>query len=60
VEQVVTEIDRLKKALTLMYDKWENGTSCYENPEECEGFLGFAFKLTQKEEKEILSLIVED
>lgn len=41
----------------MLYDKWENGDSCYEDPETCGGFLGLAFKLSQEEENQVLALI---
>jgi hypothetical protein len=36
-------IATLEKALTMLYDKWENGDGCYEDPETYGGFLGNAF-----------------
>lgn len=55
------EIAALEEALALMYDKWENGVSCYEADEEgdcSEGSsLGNAFKLSEKEENSILALL---
>lgn len=48
---------RLVEALEMMYDKWENGTPCYDDPEECSGSFGNAFKLSEAEEREVLSLI---
>lgn len=48
---------QLETALTMMYDKWENGDGCYEDPDTCSGFLGNAFKLSQEEENQILALV---
>ena len=48
---------RLKAALCMIYDKWEDGTSCYEDPEDYTGHLGNAVKLTNDEEAQILALI---
>lgn len=48
---------RLIAALGMIYDKWEDGTSCYEDPEDFTGHLGNAVKLTAEEEMEILALI---
>ena len=33
------------RLLGLLMDGWENGIACYEDPEECAGYLGSAFKL---------------
>ena len=40
-----------------MYDKWENGTACYEEPDEHESFVGNAFTLDSDDENRILRLI---
>ncbi len=57
------ERNRLKDALTNLYDKWENGTPCQEASEGGELIdgtnLGNAVKLTFAEEQEILNLIVD-
>lgn len=52
--------ERLKKALTLLYDSWENGDPCYSDPEECTGFMGNAFQLSDKDEAEILELLKDE
>lgn len=51
------EIERLRAALEMLYDKWENGDPCYEDPETFSGGLGNAFKLTADEENAVLALI---
>ena len=28
-----------------MFSSYENGTACYEDPEDCSGFMGYAFKM---------------
>ncbi len=48
---------RMKAALCMIYDKWEDGTPCYEDPEDYTGHLGNAVKLTDDEEAQILALI---
>ena len=53
------ERGRLKAALADFYDKWEEGTTCYEDVEEETGCLGNAVKLSFAEEQEILNLIVD-
>jgi len=52
-----TEVTRLRAALGLMYDKWEDGVTCWEDGDDSGISLGNAFKLTDEEEREILSLI---
>jgi hypothetical protein len=51
------ENQRLREALAWIYDKWENGDSCYEDPETCSGFMGRAFKIEYEEENAILGMI---
>lgn len=51
--------DELLKAVTLMYDRWENGPDCYEDPEDYTGFLGKAFKLSLEEENQIIAAIAK-
>jgi len=53
----LTRVGKLERALTLLYDKWENGTPCFENPEDRNGPLGNAFRLSYEEENEVLELI---
>lgn len=43
--------------LKLLYDKWEDGDDCYEDPESHYGFLGKAFNLTASQENKILAAI---
>ena len=43
--------------LKLLYDKWEDGDDCYEDPESYDGFLGKAFNLTASQENKILAAI---
>jgi hypothetical protein len=49
--------EKLLAALVLMYDKWENGAPCYEDPEDYTGPLGNAFKLTDDEETRVLEAL---
>ena len=53
------EIDRLREALEMLYDKWENGDPCFENPEDNEYFLGNAFKLSYEEENQVIALLAK-
>ena len=57
VRYAAQEIDRLRTALEFLYDKWENGDPCFEDPETSSGSLGNAFKLSEQEERAILALI---
>lgn len=54
---VLVQRGKLIDALGMMYDKWENGIPCYDDPEDCSGSNGNAFKLSEEEEREVLSLI---
>ena len=51
------EIITLRNLLGLMYDKWEDGTDCYEDPENCVGHLGKAIKLSVEEENQIIAAL---
>lgn len=51
------ELQRLRDALEMMWDKYENGTPCYEEPEGQEGFIGNAVLLDDFEEGIVLTLI---
>ena len=52
------EIERLKEAVELLYDKWENGEDCHEvSGDEMGVFLGKAFQLSREEEDAILALL---
>lgn len=54
---LLAQIERLTEALELFYDKWENGTPCFEDGDDSSGFVGNALKLSDSEEREILALI---
>lgn len=53
----LTNTHSLLRLLAMLFDKWENGTPCYENPADFEGYLGNAFHLTDREETEILTIL---
>jgi len=55
--QARAECERVRDALEMMYDKWENGVPSYEDPDELVGQLGNAFDLTKKEKQQVLALI---
>ena len=55
--QLSARIVDLEAALTMMYDKWENGDGCYEGADLDGDFLGNAFQLSQEEENQVLALI---
>jgi hypothetical protein len=48
---------KLRRALGMLYDKWENGDPCYEDADENAGFMGNAFRLSAQEEDEVLALL---
>lgn len=56
-ENYRNQLAELREALALLYDKWENGTPCFEDPEDHAGSLGNAFKLEYEEENKILELL---
>ena len=35
--------------LALMFDAWENGCPCYEDPESCGNYIGIAFRLADED-----------
>ena len=39
------ERDKAIDLLETMFYSYENGTACYEEPEDCSGFVGYAFKM---------------
>lgn len=39
------ERDKAIDLLETMFSSYENGTACYEDPEDCSGFVGYAFKM---------------
>lgn len=51
------EVERLKDALEMLYDKWEEGAPCFEDADNTGISLGNAFRLTEDEEAKILALI---
>lgn len=57
IHDLWAEIERLRAALAMFYDKWEDGDPCYQDPEDFTGFLGNAVKLSESEEREVLALI---
>lgn len=50
---------RAAELLRDFYDDWENGVSCYEDPEDYTGPLGNAVKLTFERENEIIKVLNE-
>ena len=51
------EREELIGALEMMWDQYENGTQCYEDPDEHAGYLGHAVNLSADEEQRVLALI---
>jgi hypothetical protein len=56
-EQSERKCAELSEALGLMYDKWENGDDCWDDPNDGVGYLGKAFRLSDEEEGRILALL---
>lgn len=57
VKKLMDQIERLRAALGMVYDRWEDGDDCYEDPENQTGYIGKGFQLMTAEEDEIVSLI---
>ena len=45
IRALVAERDEALNLLDTMFSSYENGTACYEDPEDCSGFVGYAFKM---------------
>lgn len=54
------ERDALRAALIMIYEKWEDGDRCYEDPTDCENYMGNAVRLYGEEEDQILALIPKE
>jgi len=50
---------KLLKFLAVMFDSYENGVPCYESPDDASGFVGNAFRLSEKDFHEIGNLLDE-
>ena len=50
----------MRAALVMLYDKWEYGEPCYEEPDSMECYIGHAFKLSEAEENQVLTLIPKE
>ena len=59
-EALAKEVAALKDALALIYDRYEEGMGCYEDPEESAGYVGNAVRLSEDEENKIIALIPSD
>jgi hypothetical protein len=57
-EATISRMWELREALGWLYDKWENGTPCFEGgPDDESCPLGNAFRLSCEEEERILKLL---
>jgi hypothetical protein len=45
IRELVEALERGIDMLAMLFDKYENGPSCYEEPDESAGYLGNAVKL---------------
>lgn len=57
IESLTKDADQAIKLLTLMFDKYEEGVQCYEEPEDCAGFMGNVVELNGDEFSEIVELL---
>ena len=55
--RLISAAPDLLRLLGLMFDAYENGTDCFEDPEDCAGYVGKAFRLSDGEFKEIADLL---
>ena len=55
--RLVAAAPDLLRLLGLMFDAYENGVDCFEDPEDCAGYVGKAFRLSDGEFKEIADLL---
>jgi hypothetical protein len=49
--------DELLDLLEYVFDKYENGPQCYEDPEDCSGFLGHAIRIGDVEFQRIADIL---
>jgi len=45
IHRLEAENSELLDLLAIIFNAYENGPQCYEDPEECNGFLGYAIRL---------------
>jgi hypothetical protein len=50
-------LDRSLEIASTLFNKWENGVGCYESPDDCSGFLGNAFRLSDDEFREFADFL---
>lgn len=47
--ELVAALGRVTEVASDLYSAWENGVHCYEDPEDCAGYLGNAFVLADED-----------
>lgn len=57
IRKLKKDADQAIKLLSLMFDKYDEGVQCYEEPEDCSGFMGNAVKLNGDEFSEIVEML---
>lgn len=57
IESLANDADQAIKLLSVMFDKYDEGVQCYEEPEDCAGFMGNAVELNGDEFSEIVELL---
>lgn len=55
--RLIAAAPTLLQFLAAMFDAYENGTPCYTDPEDCSGYLGNAFKLSNEDFHAIAELL---
>lgn len=56
---VSTTEDELLDLLALMFDAYEEGPDCYEDPEDCSGYIGKAIRLDDDAFQRIADILNE-
>jgi|CXWL01.1.fsa_nt_gi hypothetical protein len=57
LEAAMKREERAVKALGMVYDKWEDGNECWEDPDDFCGYLGKAFKFNDDELAEVEAIL---
>lgn len=56
-DDVVKDAEQIIDMLELMFDAYENGIDCYEDPENNAGYVGKAFRLDDEDFKRIADFL---
>lgn len=56
-EVLCVTTDELLDLLEYIFDMYENGPQCYEDPEDCSGYIGHAIRIGDAEFKRIADIL---